>query len=75
MQKRIRLLTYESDDPTHMFSSSFRITFVRLDYLKNANLFADDVRKEHDAHERQKFKEALIANREKSADGSDLGLW
>mmetsp|Transcript_6027 Transcript_6027/g.8652 ORF Transcript_6027/g.8652 Transcript_6027/m.8652 type:complete len:157 (+) Transcript_6027:200-670(+) len=47
---------------------------LRLDYLKSGNLFADDVKKEHDTEERKQFKESLIANREKSA-GSDLGLW
>uniref|UniRef100_A0A7S3L8I6 Uncharacterized protein n=1 Tax=Amphora coffeiformis TaxID=265554 RepID=A0A7S3L8I6_9STRA len=50
---------------------------LRLDYLKNhSNLFADDVRKNHDKVERQKFKEALLENRGKMSDtGSDLGLW
>jgi hypothetical protein len=47
----------------------------RLDYLKNANLFADDVKKEHDREERKKFKAALEENRNKSPGGSDLGLW
>lgn len=46
-----------------------------MDYLEKANLFADDVKKEHDAAERKEFKEALIANRDKSPPGSDLGLW
>jgi len=60
--------------------SSFdsRICFLlvcSLDYLEGANLFADDVKKEHDKIEREKFKEALIANRDKSPGGSDLGLW
>lgn len=56
--------------------SSFII--IRLDYLENANLFAQDVRKEHDQEERRKFKQELIANREKAVEGqsgSDLGLW
>ena len=51
---------------------------TRQDYLKNANLFADDVRKDHDSEERRKFKEELVANRERAAEaqaGSDLGLW
>jgi hypothetical protein len=51
---------------------------LRLDYLKNhSNLFADDVRKNHNKVERQKFKKALLENREKmpNDDGSDLGLW
>jgi len=44
--------------------------------LKNANLFADDAKREHDSAERKKMKEALMANREKAAEnGSDLGLW
>mmetsp|Transcript_22107 Transcript_22107/g.29082 ORF Transcript_22107/g.29082 Transcript_22107/m.29082 type:complete len:157 (-) Transcript_22107:314-784(-) len=47
---------------------------LRLDYLKSGNLFAEDVKKEHDMEERKQFKESLIANREKAA-GSDLGLW
>lgn len=50
---------------------------LRLEYLKNhSNLFTDDVRKNHVKVERQKFKEALMENREKMSDqGSDLGLW
>lgn len=48
---------------------------LRLDYLKGANLFAEDVRKEHDARERKKLKDALVANRDKAPGGSDLGLW
>lgn len=50
---------------------------LRLNYLKHhSNLFADDVRKNHDKIQRQKFKQALLDNREKAADrGSDLGLW
>ena len=50
---------------------------LRLEYLKsNSNLFANDVRKNHDKVERQKFKQALIENRDKMSDrGSDLGLW
>lgn len=50
---------------------------LRLDYLKDhSNLFAEDVRKNHDKLERQKFKEALLENRGKMSDsGSDLGLW
>ena len=50
------------------------LSIFRLDYLKSGNLFADDVKKEHDMEERKQFKESLIANREKAA-GSDLGLW
>lgn len=48
---------------------------ARLEYLKDANLFAADVRKEHDVQKRQAFKEELLANREKAGGGSDLGLW
>uniref|UniRef100_A0A6U5PCC4 Uncharacterized protein n=1 Tax=Grammatophora oceanica TaxID=210454 RepID=A0A6U5PCC4_9STRA len=48
---------------------------LRLDYLKNANLFADDVKKEHDAEERKRFKAELIANRDKSSSDSGLSLW
>ena len=60
------LLSLRSDAPL----------LCRIDYLMNANLFADDAKKEHDASERKKMKEALMANREKAADnGSDLGLW
>ena len=54
---------------------SFDSHTFRLDYLKGANLFADDVKKKHDASERKKFKDALIENRDKSPGGSDLGLW
>ena len=53
-------------------------TLHRQDYLESANLFANDVLKDHDADERKKFKEQLLANREKAASaqaGSDLGLW
>lgn len=53
----------------------FVFLLLSLDYLKNANLFADDVKKEHDAEERKKFKAALEENRNKSPGGSDLGLW
>jgi hypothetical protein len=48
---------------------------LRLDYLKNANLFVDDVKEEHDRAERKKFKAALEENRNKSPGGSNLGLW
>ena len=51
------------------------VTFSRLDYLKSENVFASDVSKEHLADERKRFKESLQANRDKSPDGSDLGLW
>ena len=48
----------------------------RLDYLEKANLFADDVRKDHDLEERKKFKEELINKYQNKAEaGSDLGLW
>lgn len=58
------------------FLVAFRLLFFifSLDYLKSGNLFADDVRKDHDLEERKKFKETLLANRDKGA-GSDLGLW
>ena len=50
---------------------------LRLEYLKNhSNLFAEDVRKHHDKVEREKFKQALIENRDKMSErGDDLGLW
>mmetsp|Transcript_8 Transcript_8/g.14 ORF Transcript_8/g.14 Transcript_8/m.14 type:complete len:154 (-) Transcript_8:426-887(-) len=48
---------------------------LRMDYLKNGNLFAADVIKEHDAEERRKCKEALKANRDKVDTGAGLGLW
>jgi hypothetical protein len=62
---------------TYISISTLSLNRYRLDYLKNANLFADDVRKEHEAQERKRFKDALIANREKAQaqEGSDLGLW
>lgn len=46
----------------------------RMDYLKNANLFAEDVKKEHAMEERAKFKETLKFQRKEQA-GADLGLW
>ena len=50
---------------------------LRLEYLKDrANLFAEDVRKNHDKVEREKFKQALLENRDKMSErGVDLGLW
>lgn len=64
--------------PAGTTTNPLQQTNIRQDYLENANLFADDVRKEHDSEERKKFKEELISNREKAAEahaGSDLGLW
>jgi hypothetical protein len=64
----------------HHFKRLARLQYItpsacRLDYRKNANLFVDDVKEEHDRAERKKFKAALEENRNKSPGGSNLGLW